>query len=349
MRCGASGDPLLTQLSPAPKLSVEALHQTFSMKYRAIISEAWALTQSDKKLIWIYAFLPALLGTLVSMAYATYQAAAFWTSPFVNPEIPPEKHALHWIFNTIKDGFKNETELTVLLLIIAVLVVLLYFLVPAFTQGALIQVLARKRAGQEVSIPQGITYGMTRFLQLLEYHSAIKAFSVFGLLGEASFALRNLGPELFEQFFGWFFLLAGFVGLFFTFMFTFAEYYLVIDKESVLSSMVKSSGLVVRQWHHTLFMVFLMGIIIVRIGLNLLVTLLIPVLILGPLALFANLTLAAVGAVVGAVIGAVALYFTSYFVGVFHVFATAVWTFTFLELTAAEKNDIDLHAAVTGE
>ena len=29
------------------------------MKYRAIISEAWAMAQSDRKLIWLYAFAPA--------------------------------------------------------------------------------------------------------------------------------------------------------------------------------------------------------------------------------------------------------------------------------------------------
>jgi MFS family permease len=326
---------------PAAKLS--------HMKYRAIISEAWALTQEDKKLIWIYAFFPAALSTLVSIVYFGYQVAAFWTSPYINPEIPEEKQALHWIFNVLREGFRSETELTVLLLTLAALVLVAYFLVPAFTQSALIQILARKRAGQTLSIPQGISYGLTRFLQVLEYHSAIKAFSVFGLLGEASFAFRNLGPELFGQFFGWFFLLAIGIGLFFTFMFTFAESYLVIDKESVVSSMVKSSGLVVRQWHHTLFMLFLMSIIVLRIALNLLVALLIPLIVIGPFLLFTNITLAAIGAIVGAVLGLVALYFTSYFVGVFHVFSTAVWTFTFLELTAAEKNDIDVHEAVTGD
>lgn len=314
------------------------------MKYRAIISEAWAITQNNKKLIWIYAFLPSLLTTLVSMGYVSYQAAAFWTSEYIHPDIPSSQHPINVLIHLLTTGFQNNGGLMVFLLIFLALGLLAYLLVPVFMQGALIQVLARKRAGQDVSIPQGITFGFTRFLPLLEYHLAIKTFSFFGLLGEASFAFRNLGPDVFS-FLGWIFLLAIIVGLLVSLLFTYSEYYLVIDREGVFGSMIKSSGLVVRQWHHTLFMFFLMGVIVARMLINILVALLIPLLVVGPIFFFTNATFATVGAVIGAILGLVALYFASYFVGVFHVFTTGVWTFTFLDLTDAEKNDIDLHEA----
>lgn len=314
------------------------------MKYRAIITEAWTLTQENKKLIWIYGFAPALLGALFSVGYFSYQFAAFWTSPYIHPDIPEEKHALVFLFNLLKDGLANQTSLTVLLLVILTLFGICYLMVPVFAQGALIQILAHKRAGRELSIPQGITYGFTRFLQLFEYHLAVRTFSVVGLAGEAAFVFRNAGPGIFA-FVGWFFLLAIIIGLIVTLLFTYAEYYIVIDKEGVVASMLKSSGLVVRQWHHTLFMLLLMGIIVVRLALNVVVALLVPFLILGPFFLFTSLTTSTIFAVIGGLVALIALYFSSYFLATFHVFATGVWTFTFLDLTKEDKEGVDLHEA----
>jgi hypothetical protein len=314
------------------------------MKYRAIIHEAWSITQTNKKLIWAFAFVPAVLTTIVSMVYLTYQVAAFYTSPYLNPSIPEDKHALTFIFHTLVSSFQSNPGMTVFFLIMAALVVIAYLLVPVFTQGALIQTLARLRAGQDLPLVQSVTFGFTRFLQLLEYNLAIKSFSLVSLLGDAAFAFRNLGPSVFS-FVGWIFLLAIIVGLGVTLLFTYAEFYIVIDKEGVVSSMLKSSGLVIRQWHHTLFMLLLMSIIILRVILNLLVALVIPALVIAPFLIFTSMTFTIIGVVVGSILALVALYFTSYFLGIFHMFVTGVWTFTFLELTASEQNDINLHEA----
>ena len=314
------------------------------MKYRAIINEAWAITQENKKLIWIYGFVPALLGALFSIGYFTYQFAAFWTSPYIHPDIPEEQHALVFLFNLLKNGLTNQTSFTVFFLVVLTIYGICYLMVPVFAQGALIQILAHKRAGKELSIPQGITFGFTRFLQLFEYHLAARTFSFLGLAGEAAFVYRNAGPGIFA-FVGWFFLLAILIGFLVTLLFTYAEYYVVIDKEGVVSSMLKSSGLVVRQWHHTLFMLLLMSIIVIRLALNVVVALLVPLLILGPFYLFTSLTTSTILAVVGGLIALVALYFSSYFLATFHVFATGVWTFTFLDLTKEDKGGLDLHEA----
>jgi len=314
------------------------------MQYRVIISEAWNLTQNNKRLIWAFAFVPAILSTLVGVVYMSYQVAAFWTSPYINPDIPEDKHAFRFVLTTIFELLKTMPGLTVFLLVIVGIVVLGYLMVPVFSQGALIQTLARLRAGQNISIAEGVSFGFSRFLQLFEYHLLVRSFSFFSLLTEMFFAYRNLGPTAFE-FFGWVFLLVICVGLLLTLLFTYSEYYIVIDKEGVMASVLKSCGLVMRQWHHTLLMLFLMSVIIVRLALNVLAALLLPLLVVAPLFIFTSLTLAKIGVAIGAVLALVGLYFTSYFLGVFHVFTTGVWTFTFLELTAKEKNDIDLHTA----
>lgn len=313
------------------------------MKYRAIIREAWVLTQENKKLIWWFAFIPALLTSLVSMVYITYQGYSLWTSPYLR-ESATETHLLTSIIKKAVELFSQNPSLGVFGIVMIVLVLLTYLMLPVFTQGALIQLVARYRAGEEVSVARGISYGFSRFLQLFEYHTFVKTFSFVGIFTEAAFTFRVFGPEPFKLF-GWIFLLFTFIALFLSLLFTYSEYYVVIDKDGVFHSIFKSSGLVIRQWHHTLFMLLLMSVIIIRIILNLLVAMLVPALVILPIFIFTSLTLAKIGVVIGAIIGLVVLYFTSYFLGVFHVFTTTVWTFTFLDLTKAESNVMDLHEA----
>lgn len=311
------------------------------MRYRAIIREAWALTQENKKLMWWFAFVPSLLTFLVAMVYLTYQAYSLWHSPYFRPGAS-EQHLIADLFRRLVDLFYAQPSLVVFGLVILAILAGIYLTLPVFTQGALIQLVAHIRAGSALSITRGISYGFSRFLQLFEYHLFIKTFGLVSIFTEAAFAFRVFGPEPFKVF-GWLFLLVAVVGLMLTLLFTYSEYYIVIDKQGVFSSIIKSSGLVVRQWHHTLFMVLLMSIIIIRIGLNILVALLVPALIVAPIFLFTSLALAKIGVLVGAVLGLVILYFSSYFLGVFHVFTTSVWTFTFLDLTHEESNTIDLH------
>jgi len=312
------------------------------MKYRVIIHDAWVLTQENKKLIWWFAFLPALITSLVAMVYFAYQFAAFWTSPYFREQATGSREILGIIFEKSLELMNAHPALAVVLVIIAAIIGLAWLMLPVFTQGALIQLIARARLGHKISVLEGISYGFTRFLQLFEYHLLIKTFSIVGVLTEATFILRNLGPEAFAVL-GWIFLLILVVGLFLTLLFTYSEYYIVLDRRGVFKSMLASSGMVVRQWHHTLFMFLLMAIISIRIVFNILVALLVPILVIAPIFFFASITLAKIGVVIGTIIGLVALYFASYFLGVFHVFATAVWTFTYMELMSI-KDDFDLSA-----
>ena len=301
------------------------------MNYRAIIRDAWQLTQENKSLIWWFAFIPALITTLMSMGYLVYQAALFWNS---------RGGAGDGIYAQIAQRgmqfVENHPGFTVLIVVFAALLGLAYLMLPVFSQGALIQIITRMRNGHPLSIMEGIGFGFRRFLQLFEYHLLVSTFSLVSTITAGVSFYRYLGPDAFAVF-SWIFILVMVVGLVLTLLFTYSEYYICIEDKNIFKSMMGSSGLVIRHWHHTLFMLILMAIISIRIVINILFAMLIPVLVLGSVLLFANLTVAKLGLIIGLIIGGIALYFTSYFVGIFHVFSVAVWTFTFLELR--KKND----------
>lgn len=308
------------------------------MNYRAIIHDAWVMTQENKRLIWWFAFVPALLTSLAAMIYISYQGVAMLNSEYFDISSPRAEELVDGIWSSLKQFAEQETGLAVLGIIIIAIFGLTYLMLPVFTQGALIQLIAKYRRGGEISIVEGVGYGFSRFLQMFEYHLFVKTFSFISVVSEAIFVLQRLGPEAFAVF-GWFFLIILIVGLVASLLFTYSEYYIVLERKPFFKSILSSMGLVSRHLHHTIFMLILMAIISIRIIINIIVALLIPLLVIGPILFFTSITLTVVGVIVGAVVGLVALYFASYFLGVFHVFATGVWTFTFLELQ--NKGDDD--------
>ena len=148
---------------------------------------------------------------------------------------------------------------------------------------------------------------------------------------EAGFAARNLGTGA-MNFLLPIFILAAIIGLVLTLLFTYSEFFIVLEKKSVLRAMGRSAKLVILSWKHTFLIVILMAIIGLRIIINILAVLLVPALIFLAAGLLATLALAKIGILIGVIFGLVGLFVASYFTGILHVFAAAVWTFTFLEL-----------------
>lgn len=312
------------------------------MDYKQVIREAWQLAQTHKSFMWCYAFFPELLALLVGIFSFVYQIAAFWKSPiFRNYQ---GDSFFHDVFSYIVSFFSQQTSLAIVAIVIAAILILLYFTLPVFSKAALVQLIARKRNGQAVKAIDGVSYGFLHFLPLFEYRLLIRTFSFFGLVTELSFVVRNLGTGAFELLIIPFILIfvVAFVLLL---LFTYSEYFIIIDNQNMIQSISSSVRLVVRHWQHTFLMLILMGLITIRIFLNILLVLLIPSVIIISTAVLATFALAKVGLVIGCVIALVGLYFSAYLGGILEVFSTAVWVFTFLELTTKEEVDARTESA----
>lgn len=300
------------------------------MDYRKIIKNAWEFTQEHKSLIRWYGFIPALLTVLFGSFYLAYQVVSIARSPFFSST---QHSFLYEVFGFVTEYWKTHPQFTLITIVAAAIVVILYLFVPTFCQGALIQLTARLKNGHPVKIVRdGVTYGLFSFLPLFEYHLLIKTFSIISLLTEAAFVVRNLGPD-------WLniliipFVLMLVIGFILTLLFTYTDYFIVIDKDPVFASIGKSCALVIRHWQETLFVLMLMVIIGVRILVNIAIMLLIPVLMVLLGGYLATITISAISFWVVGILGFVAFLFAAYFSAVLTIFANAVWVFTFLELT----------------
>jgi hypothetical protein len=303
------------------------------MSYRDIIHEAWVFTQNHKRLIYWYGFLPSIFTTSIGVLYLAYQFLAFKQSELFNHR----GHSfLYDAGNFVVKFMAKNSQWGIPLVGIAIVVVLIYFLLPTLAQGAAIQYIARKKNGQEIGVRSSLKYGFLHFLPLLEYHLMIKTFGFFSLLFEGAFVLRNFGVSAFNVLLP-FFLIFMIIGLILTLLFTYADFYIVIDNDPVFVSIRKSIRLVIFHWQKTFFITLLMIVIGIRIILQILLLLLVPALILFVGGYVATLTLAALGIAIGCILGILALFFASYLGGVVDIFAYTVWTFTFLELTSEKE------------
>lgn len=304
------------------------------MDYRRIISQSWHYTQNNKKLIFWFGFLSSLLTTTIGVWYIVYQFFAFKNSYIFGSE---GDHGFFFdVITFIWDFIKTHVSWTVPLVIFAVIFAIAYFLYPILAKAAAIQTIARNKNGQEAGPGTGFRYGIMSFLPMFEYHMIIKTFSFFAILVEMSFVVRNLGPGIFKIFLP-IFLLVMIVGLGLTLLFTYADFFIVIDGKGVFESMKASARMVVTHWKHTVLITILMILIGVRIIIQVIMVFLIPFLIILITGYLATITLPVTGVIVGGIVGLVTLLISAYLNGIVDIFSYTVWTHTFLEISAEKE------------
>lgn len=305
----------------------------YGMDYRKVIAESWIYTQNHKKLIIWFGFIPALLTTTVGIGYIGYQFFAFKKSYLFSEE---NEGFLHDVIGFIWGFITTHVSWTLPLVIALVILAVFYLLFPTLAKASAIQTIARNKNGQKAGVGTGLRFGILSFLPLFEYHIIIKTFSFFAILIEMSFVLRNLGPVIFKLFLP-IFVIFMIIGFLLTVLFTYTDFYIVVDGHGVFQSMKKSAKLVIMHWKHTLLITILMILIGIRIIIQVIIVFLVPALIVLITGYIATVALPVTGLVVGGIVGFIVLVTAAYLNGIVDIFSYTVWTFTFLEITSEKE------------
>jgi len=300
------------------------------MDYRRIIADSWHYTQQNKKLIRWFGFFPAIFTTTVGIGYLFYQFYAFKSSALFSEH---EESFLFDVVSFIWQFVKDHLTLTLPLVIFAAIFAITYFLFPTLAKAGAIQMIARNRSGQKAGVSDGVRYGIMSYLKLFEYHLLIKTFSFFSILTEISFVIRNLSLDIFKFLFPVFLIFMS-ISLILTLLFTYSDFYIVVDDLGVFESMKKSAKQVIMNWKHTFLITLLMILIGIRIVLQVIMVFLIPLLITLITGYILTVGTALTGIIVGGVVGFFMLFIAAYLNGVVDIFSYAVWTFTFIEITS---------------
>ena len=239
------------------------------MDTRLLIRKAWLYTQNRKRLVNVYGILPALLTTVVTIVIFAYQllvcAKQFMTS---NP-------AYKFFYDYAFAIFKNYPGLTVPIIIAVVVFFLLELSVPVFAEGSVIQILAREYNNQKVRLRDGIKYGMQNFLVLLELHGVLFFFSFFTIFRGSIYLYVYLGKD-FASFFLPIIIIMSIISIIASLLFAYAENYVVIDEDNIFSALKKSASLVIFNLKETVLILFLLSLIGLRVLLNMIFVIGIP-------------------------------------------------------------------------
>ncbi len=239
------------------------------MTVRDIVRKAWQVTQVHlKKLIW-YGAVPAFFSTVVSSVYLAYQYHAFQTSSLVTHKEPDIGETLHLVWGIVS----VHPKLSIFLVVAAAIVFAGYTVLPPIFNGALIHALIRIKNYEPIS--GSFEVGLRRFFPMFEFALISGSFSVITVFTESSFVLRWWGEKVFF-FILPIFLFIAMVGLIASFLFTYAEFFIVVDKKKVIKSIGESVILVLSNLRKTILVFILMLLISVRVILNVVLILLIP-------------------------------------------------------------------------
>jgi hypothetical protein len=303
------------------------------MNYKEIVAEAWEFTQENKRIAIWYGAIPAFFSTTIGIGYLIYQYYAFLSSKLFQHW---SRSFLSLFFSNALDFLQNHRNFIGPLLVVLIIGLIGYFFIPVLCQGALIQLIARRYNGQKVRIRQGLSYGLRYFLQLFEYSLFVKTFSMWSVFSTFAMMIRTFGTPVLSIAIPLFIFIVV-MGFLMTVFFTYSEFFIVIDGDGVFTSITKSANLVFRHLEETLLLTVLMLIIGIRIIIQILFMLLIPIVALGMFYLFMHGNMPQLAYVVGGIIAVSGLVVASYLNGLIHLFAVSVWTFTFLKLTSKEE------------
>ncbi len=308
------------------------------MNVRDIVRKAWQVTQVHlKKLIW-YGAVPAFFGTLVSSVYLAYQYNAFKHSALFGHQ----EMSLFKDIKTIWEIVSVHPKLTVFFVIIGFLVFAGYVLTPPIFRGTLIHALMRIKNYESIS--DSLEIGVRRFFPMFEFAIITGSFSIVTILTESSFLLRWWGANVFFILLP-ILLFVGMVGLIASFLFAYSEYFIVLQDKRLIESIKESVILVISNLRKTILIFILILLISARVILNVILILFIPFGVIVLTSWLATTFLHTIGFIIVGLFALTVLVVASYLMGLFNVFSTAVWVFTFDALVGKQNvpiKDVDL-------
>ncbi len=296
------------------------------MNYKKLIADAWDFTLKNKSLVRYYAFWPAIFAAASTILIVLFQSTSILTKAGQT-----NIHLFSDMFEFSKQTFAADPKLFWILVLGGLFVFILEIFLPIFCEGASIHIIAQRYRGNSESLSSGIKYGWLNFVKLTEYHAVLFAFSSFTILRIMGYIFIYLSADALRLFFP--FLIVLFIlGVVFSFLFTYAENFIVIDGQGVFESLKHSSDLVLDNLKQTFLMLFLLALIGLRVLLNVLIVVLFPVLLSILASLLTALNLLAYKFIITVLVGLLSLWMIGKLGGALIIFTQAAWTFTFLEL-----------------
>lgn len=301
---------------------------------REIVLEAWRLILIYRERLFWLGFVPSLLSLLVSAGYIFYQAQAFRNSPlFEEKENGFLVTLSHYLWNFLGAdtlGFFSGTGFVLLILAG-------WILISMLCRAAIAHAIANARKGEEIQDPVGKS--LEQFSPLFLVALLKRGLEPTAFFTEWSFTARNAGVSA-ASFASPLLIFLAILSSLSLFFLSFTTQAIIFKKKDFSKSLFFSAQLVSTHLGFCLRLLVLFFLIELRVVLNVLVVLLIPLLLLGFGGFLAHFLSPQIGFFLGGSLTVLLLFTTAYLTGILFVLSEAIWTLSFLELEEKkhEKN-----------
>lgn len=301
------------------------------MTPREIVAQSWAITTREP-LLRRWALFSSVLETLLSLKLLSYQLYFVYEQLYKGGEAGFFDIELY-LYHALPFG------VFLAIMIAFILLVVVEFFVPHICLGAIIGLSAK--AYRKEPMKGGLVLGLYNFFPIFALREFLTLSSISTLITISSLILRYVDGPLGMYGIAIVFALFCF-SLLLKFFFSFAEEAIVIQKLGIFHAMGRSFKLIVSHLGHIMFLLLLLFVISIRILMNAIMVVLIPVIVLGLGLLLTRILPAAVSYTITTLVGVALVAASSYFFAYLHAFKQTVWTITFLELSKHKDLDVIL-------
>jgi len=300
------------------------------MKYADVLRDSWKITIESRKLKW-FAFIPSLVALVFFVAEILWQFY-FYSTEFGFLET-------HVSLNDISGfvGFLSDKSLLGVAIFGVIFVLIFTFIMPSWIDAVLI--LGVKKKFEEPDVPislrRKILEGFSYFFNLFELKAVMSPFAISTILLTIATLFRIYHGELFSLFSPVliiFFIFALLINL----LFAFAPYFIVCNNQSFSEAIRSSAGMVFLNFGRTVALMALMFLVNLRILINGMVILGVPLGVIIFISSFSNFA----ATIFIVVVGGLAIFLTTYLTAVVEVFSTAVWQRGFTDLLKKDEQHI---------
>lgn len=298
------------------------------MDYRAIMASGWRSANQCDRLKWLI-FIPSFVAVFIFVVELIWQSYLYLGEfGMIEQTLTIEK-----VSEIL--GFLVSNNMIGWFIFGIIFLILFIFIVPSWLQGVLITTLHQRAEHPEKKclMRDNILKGFDYFFPLFELHAIKSLFSAWSIALFVATFYRYFHDSWFiflKPIFVLYFIFA----VIFTIFLAFAPYFIVCRGSTVSVGIRKSVGMVFRNFRSTLTMFFLMFLVGLRVVLNVVLILGIPIFVLAAFS-FWTVSVAVVASIVFSFF---VLCLVAYLAAILETFSRAFWVHGFLELEENEKH-----------
>jgi hypothetical protein len=219
---------------------------------------------------------------------------------------------------------------------------LLLFILEPWIHATLILSIRKKFEHPErhLSLRRQVFEGHAHFVQLLEYHALLTPFSLVSLvLYAASFFRYTHGGDTFFSVFLPFLIIMGVLSILTHFFLIFMPFFLVCEQEEFFKAMTRSVGLVFLHFGKTISLFLVMILISLRVIVNAIVVIGVPVGIISLATYFATSDYYSLFLFFAGLVSLFLIAGAGYLTSILEVFATSFWYRAFQVFRAEDEEE----------